>query len=110
MKRKTLEIALDAIGYRIGDYKMLFANLDIIPTAETAARAGLDRAYEKMIELECAAVELKKEVLAQVQPDGWKHILSTFGGGVFLCPHCGGKSPERFPHCPRCGRPVKGGA
>ena len=51
MKRKTLEIAIEAIGYRIGDYKMLFANLDILPTAETAARSGLERAYENMIAL-----------------------------------------------------------
>ena len=108
MKRATIEIAIEAIGYRIGDYKMLFANLDILPTAETAARAGLDRAYQNMLELQKAEVELKKAVLDMVQPEGWKHILPTFGGGVFLCPYCGGKSPEAFQHCPCCGRPVKG--
>lgn len=110
MKRKTLEIAIEAIGYRIGDYKMLFANLDILPTAETAARSGLERAYENMLALEGAEVELKKEVLDMVQPEGWKHILQNFGGGVFLCPYCGGKSTEAFQHCPRCGKQVKGGA
>ena len=110
MKRKTLEIAIEAIGYRIEDYKMLFANLDILPTAETAARSGLEKAYENMLALEGAEVELKKEVLDMVQTEGWKHILKNFGGGVFLCPYCGGKSPEAFEHCPRCGRPVKGGA
>ena len=114
-RKKVLEIALEALCYRIGDTKMLFANLEIPLTAEGAQSAGLGGTWEKFLDYQQTVLDISKELttIACVQ-DGkplWRRVGMTNGNGqslgaVYICPHCDSKSPDDFPVCPHCGKIV----
>ena len=107
-RKRVLEIALESICYRLGDTKMLFANLDLEMSASAAKDAGLLETYKKYCELQTIAVQIQSE-LCQIAADednggGWRLIGDILGAHVWVCPHCDNKSSDDTVFCPHCGR------
>ncbi len=104
-RKKVLQIALDAICYKIGDTKMLFANLEIPMTAEGAAGAGLADTFAKYATYMETAGKIQRELVEIEAELGWRK-LQALGGSVYICPFCDCKSPVNGAYCPECGRYV----
>lgn len=99
---KVLTYALDAVSYKIGDTKMLFANLDVPLTAEGAADAGLSACFEQYLNYQETATEIQRELARIANCDGWRRIAIK-NAAVYICPVCDGKSTDDTRFCPQCG-------
>lgn len=101
-RKKVLQIALDAISYKIGDTKMLFANLEIPLTAEGAAGAGLSDTFAKYATYIETAGKIQRELCEIEAALGWRK-LQAIGSVVYICPVCDSKATDDTPFCPHCG-------
>lgn len=99
---KVLTYALDAVSYKIGDTKMLFANLDVPLTAEGAADAGLSACFEQYLNYQDTATEIQRELSRIANCDGWGRIAIN-NAAVYICPVCDSKATDDTPFCPHCG-------
>lgn len=108
----NLVYIIDALQFKVGDIKFLFANLDAELTAEDAERVGLIELYRSYLGYKQAQIDAEKEqtMLHDYCNNkiGWRRIALENGnrqslGAVYICPHCDSKSPEDFPYCPHCG-------
>lgn len=104
-RKKVLQIALDAICYKIGDTKMLFANLEIPLTAEGAAGAGLSDTFAKYATYIETGGKIQRELCEIETALGWRK-LQVIGAAVYICPFCDSKSPINGAYCPECGQYV----
>lgn len=104
---KVLTYALDAVSYKIGDTKMLFANLDVPMTAEGAANARLSACFEQYLNYQETATEIQRELARIANCDGWRRIAFTFNdrnySAAYICPVCDSKEQDDTPFCPHCG-------
>lgn len=109
---KVLTYALDAVSYKIGDTKMLFANLDVPLTAEGAADAGLSACFEQYLNYQETETEIQRELARISNPGSWSRIaflriLSSSNdrnsGAIYICPVCDNKAQDDTPFCPYCG-------
>lgn len=105
-RKKVLQIAFDAICYKIGDTKMLFANLEIPLTAEGAAGAGLSDTFEKYATYLETAGKIQRELIEIESALGWRKIQLSLAARIYLCPFCDYKSPVNGAFCPECGKYV----
>ena len=99
---KVLTYALDAVSFKIGDTKMLFANLDVPLNAGGAADAGLSACFEQYLNYQETATEIQRELSRIANCDGWQRIAIN-NAAVYICPVCDGKSPDDTRFCPQCG-------
>ena len=102
---KALTYALDAVSYKIGDTKMLFANLDVPLTAEGAADAGLSACFEQYLNYQETATEIQRELARISNPGSWRRIAfcDRNFSAVYICPVCDNKEQDDTPFCPKCG-------
>lgn len=102
---KVLTYALDAVSYKIGDTKMLFANLDVPLTAEGASDAGLSACFEQYLNYQETATEIQRELARIANCDGWRRIAFNDRNfsAVYICPVCDNKATDDTPFCPLCG-------
>ena len=104
-RRRLLQIAADAIKYKVGDIRILLCNFECDESAESAKKAGLLSTYSDLNVLKRAEAEIEEILIDCANLPGWRHI-GSYPGGVYICPRCDKKSPDDFIFCPNCGRPI----